>query len=112
MTFRPDPKKETPRKKYGTGELKLFMELWKTRPRICSNLNCMTNGKRTMILYFNVSFFAHIFAKGKHPELRLVPENIMLLCMQCHFIYDFGTQKQKERLRFENLPTLEQLKAA
>lgn len=108
--FKPYPKQITPLKKYGTGELALFHGLWKVRPHVCSNLNCMTNGKRTIIFYFNVSFFAHIFSKNKFPELRLVPENIMILCLQCHFIYDMGTLKQKEVLRFENLPTIEYLK--
>lgn len=34
--------------------------------------------------------FAHIISKGSRPDLRHVPENIVLLCLECHHRLDFG----------------------
>lgn len=48
-------------------------------------------------MYFDVSCFAHVLAKGKHPDARLDAENIVLLVPEEHFLYDQGTISQRER---------------
>jgi len=66
----------------------MFLEIWTEREHICTNCQCYL-GDEPM-----AHFFAHILAKGKFPELRLVKTNIMLLCLDCHFAYDHGTKEQ------------------
>ena len=68
---KPKPKKET-------GELKMFHEIWEERPHIC--VHCGAK-----LYNFSVWNFEHIKPKSTHPELRLVKENIELLCSECHF---------------------------
>ena len=79
-----------------TGELDFFWGLWKRRKHKCS-----VCGK---ILYeFNVSFFAHLLPKGRYPELRLVEDNVVVMCFECHYIFDHQTHKAKEDERFEKI---------
>lgn len=80
-----------PRK--ATGEKVMFLEIWEDRDHICINCNVFLGTEP------NVSFFAHILAKGKHPQLRLVKTNIMLLCVDCHFAYDHQTKEKYDKRR-------------
>lgn len=86
-------KLKTPiRRKYKpTGEQQLFIELWKSRPHICEN--CYTKlGKEPRAHYF-----AHIKPKSTHPHLRLDPDNIRMLCYDCHYAYDFQGKEAYEK---------------
>lgn len=66
-----------------TGEAALFLSIWLSRPHICTNCKCyLGNEMKTF-------FFSHILSKGAHPEKRLDPLNIQLLCQECHHAYDF-----------------------
>lgn len=65
-----------------TGEAELFKAIWIVRPHVCTN--CRTALGDEIRTYF----FAHIKSKGAHPELRLEPKNISLMCLQCHTAYD------------------------
>ena len=56
----------------GTGELKLFQEIWATRPR-----RSEVSGDE--LPYFSVDCFSHILTKGAYPAARLDPDNIMLM---------------------------------
>ena len=60
-----------------TGERDLFLGLWNSRER-----KCVWCGK--YLYEFNVGYFDHIKVKSVYPELRLEPENIRILCLQCH----------------------------
>lgn len=102
VNFRPDLKPDkvvkvkTPlkTKHKATGELKMFAEVWNTREH-----KSEISG-RDLSSFEGTSFFlncfAHLYPKGKHPELRLVEENIMLLHIEEHYILDFGTTKHRE----------------
>ena len=71
-----------------TGERELFARIWKERPHICTNCKApLGNEARSF-------FFAHLKGKGAHPELRLEPSNIALMCFDCHRAYDQGTKEQ------------------
>lgn len=77
-------------KRKTTGELAMFKEIFEEREKECTH--CLKG-----LPYFNVSHFAHIKAKGKHPELRLDKNNIRILCFDCHFAYDHQTKEQFEK---------------
>tara|TARA_R110000803_G_scaffold210835_1_gene284172 strand:+ start:41571 stop:42074 length:504 start_codon:yes stop_codon:yes gene_type:complete len=67
-----------------TGEREMFSLIWDTRPHIC------TNCEESLGSEARVHYFSHIKPKGKYPELRLDPNNIKLLCIECHRKADFG----------------------
>jgi len=67
------------KKKYKpTGEKKLFEEIWgEIEDRWCTICG-------TPITVFSVANFHHIEPKSKRPDLRLVKDNIQLVCLACH----------------------------
>jgi 5-methylcytosine-specific restriction endonuclease McrA len=82
------------KKRKATGEKKMFFEIWEEREHICEN--CLIHlGSEPIVHYFS-----HIKSKGAYPELRLDKNNIQLLCMDCHYAYDFqGKDKFNKRKR-------------
>lgn len=92
------PRKRIPYKRKKTGEAELFAAIWAVRPHVCTNCQApLGNEMKTF-------FFSHIKSKGAHPELRLKPSNIQLLCQECHHAYDFqGQEKFKERTKIIQL---------
>lgn len=82
-------KKPLKRKRKATGERELFLKIWDERPHICTNRLCRRSlGDEPMAYYF-----AHVLSKGSRPDLRLDPENIVILCLSCHCQYDQGDKK-------------------
>lgn len=78
-------------KRKPTGELAIFKAIWdSTRKKVS-----VVSGKP--IYKFHISCFAHVLAKGKHPKLRLLPENIVYLTPEEHFLYDQGTEEQRKK---------------
>lgn len=75
-----------------TGEKELFLEIWAERPHVC--VNCKSNLGKTPKTWF----FSHIHPKSIYPALRLVKQNIQLLCFTCHRAYDQGTKEQYSKL--------------
>ena len=71
------------RRRKKTGEKKVFLEIWEEREHIC------TNCKEHLGSQPIVNYFAHIKPKSTHPELRLEKDNIQLMCMACHYAFDF-----------------------
>ena len=69
-----------------TGEKALFYKIWQTRPHVC------TNCKEYLGNEAKAWHFAHIKPKGLYPELRLDPDNIRLLCYECHYALDFQSK--------------------
>ena len=88
--FNPDPKliskpkkKKFLKKKFKpTGEREVFLSIWSKRPHVCQNCKNLLGNEPI------VHFFAHIISKKREPNLRLVEENILLLCRDCHYAYD------------------------
>lgn len=75
-----------------TGERDLFLKIWSERPHYC--INCKIYLGEDPV----VNYFSHIKSKGANPELRLDPNNIELLCIECHHCYEFsGKEKFKAR---------------
>ena len=75
-------------------EKELFFHIWKTRPHYC------TNCKKYLGNEMKAHYFSHTKSKGLHKELKLVPENIQILCMLCHHLFDFDTDENfKKRKR-------------
>jgi len=69
-----------------TGEKPMFFKIWQERPHYC------TNCKIHLGVEARAFHFAHIKPKGLYPELRLDPENIRLLCYECHYALDFQSK--------------------
>ena len=80
------------KKKKPTGEWKMFEEIWKVRDHICTGCDKQLNDQ--MIPHY----FSHILKKGTYPSLRLDPDNIMIECVDCHQIQDYGTIDQRKTL--------------
>lgn len=76
-----------------TGELDLFLLLWDMRPHRCVICNKRLNE-------FSVGYFSHLCSKGSLSAARLDPENIEILCNECHYQADFVTHKAKKDSRF------------
>jgi len=91
MKFNPQPKPvKSTGKKPPSGEGLLFMRIWAERPHRC--VNCKVNlGSEAKAHYF-----AHVKPKSTHPELRLEASNIWLLCVECHYAYDFSGREEFE----------------
>lgn len=75
------------KRRKSTGEAVMFRAIWSTRKHIC--INCKDNLGNEAKTFF----FAHILPKSRYPEKRLDPNNIMLLCFDCHREYDQGTKE-------------------
>lgn len=67
-----------------TGEKGLFLKIWSQRPHYCVKCGKWLGDEPKAV------FFSHIKSKGAHPELRLDPNNIELLCSDCHYRHEFG----------------------
>lgn len=68
----------------------MFMEIWSERPRR-SEVSGKSLGKEALSTYFH-----HILAKSKHPELALIPENIILLTPDEHANVESDMYKYEE----------------
>ena len=73
-------------KRKATGEKDLFIKIWRERPHYCTKCGKWLGDEPKSF------FFSHIRSKGACPELRLVPNNIELLCFNCHQQYEFSTK--------------------
>ena len=74
-----------------TGEKELFAIIWQERPHVCSNPKCKKPLGDEMVAHY----FSHIYPKSIRPWLRLDPDNIELLCIECHHEHDFGKRTNK-----------------
>ena len=84
------------RQREPTGEREMFLKIWAVRAHICTN--CWDGlGSEPLAQYF-----AHIKHKSTHAHLRLVESNIMLLCFECHRLYDQGTKEQYNKRTYKH----------
>ncbi len=79
-----------PKKKKG-GELELFKQIWLDREHV----SWLSERPLYEGIYW-INQFAHVIAKGVRPDLRLLPENIVLLTPDEHAMYDQGTEKARQ----------------
>lgn len=69
----------------------VFNAIWECREHKCYHCGKFLGNEPKVI------FFSHILSRGAHPKLRCVPENIVLACNECHYIYDFGDRSLLKR---------------
>lgn len=75
-------------------QIKLFYEIWAERDHISivSGIKLLNApGSRFWFWYF-----AHVLPKGKYPDLKYKKDNIQLLTQHEHYLYDHGTEKQRQ----------------
>lgn len=77
------PKKKYVYKRKSIGEKKLFKTIWKEREHQCVNCKKKLPGSLKPI------YFSHIIPKGRDKSKRLDPNNIQILCGDCHYAFDF-----------------------
>lgn len=87
-------KRKVPKRRKPTGEAEVFKEIWDEREHICTNCKAHLGDEAKTF------HFAHKIPKGREPKLRLVKENIMLHCFECHREYDQGI-RDKYNARFD-----------
>lgn len=68
-------------------ELLMFKEIWDEREKQCEHC-------KIELTVWHPILFHHIRSKGAHCELRLVKENIALICAECH-IKEHGFKPRK-----------------
>lgn len=71
------------------GQLELFKRIWDEREHICQHCDEPLGDELV------VHYFSHIYPKSIRPWLKLDPDNIELLCFECHTEHDFGKRKNK-----------------
>lgn len=67
-----------------TGELKIFRKIWEERPHACQVCG-------VSLPVFDHWNYAHCLSKGSFNKFRLLKENIILMCRECHTQYDCGS---------------------
>lgn len=55
-----------------------YKEIWSASPHKCQNCDCSL-GKTPYNWMFH-----HLLEKRNYPQFRYIPENIMILCFECH----------------------------
>lgn len=65
--------------------------MWDIKPHWCENC-----GKP--LKDYSPAFISHIKTRGAHTELRYDPINSNMLCFSCHRKWEYGTQKERERM--------------
>lgn len=55
-----------------------YKEIWDASPHVCQSCGVKL-GKEPLTLFFH-----HLLPKAKYEALRHIPENIMILCPNCH----------------------------
>lgn len=82
-----------------------FLELWDSRQLFNGSIfycRCEECGKMLTRQFYrgNSCCFSHILAKSSFPELALWDKNLMIVCPDCHALYESGSEKavnQRER---------------
>jgi len=82
-----------PKFKKATGEWDMFMEIWDEKPHNCENCRCNLGDKPEAFM------FSHIITKGSNSSLRLVKDNIEVLCYSCHQKWEFGDLDTKRSFK-------------
>lgn len=76
--------------KYNNDLRNVFTNIWQNREHVC--YHC---GKK--ILNPQAINFSHILSRNCHPRLRCESKNIILVCADCHRIYEFGDRSMLKR---------------
>jgi hypothetical protein len=71
-------------------QIDLFKKIWGEREHV----SFLT---QKPLCFFGVIHFAHVLPKGKWPLMKYDDRNIVLLTGEEHRLYDFGTERERER---------------
>jgi len=76
-----------------------YKEVYAASPHKCQNCDCKLPKTPSNFM------FHHLLEKRNYPQYRHVPENIMILCLECHSKaetnIDFAPKIKKRRLEAE-----------
>ncbi len=76
-------------------EKDLFLTIWGERP----HFSCVSGdylGEEA-----EVHFFSHLLGKGAFPAFQLLKQNIVLMSLSEHALWDFQTDKARKDPRFD-----------
>lgn len=77
-----------------------YKEVWAASDNRCQNCDCKLPKMPCNWM------FHHLLEKRNYPQFRHVPENIMILCLQCHSKaetnIDFAPKIRQRRMEAEN----------
>lgn len=84
------------RKTFRDDDRKFYNQIWEDRPHFCEecgvNLDKYVKENGDPISHL----FSHRHSKGARQDLRLDPNNINLLCPECHRKWEFGNRKSMD----------------
>ncbi len=72
-------------------DIKFYFDIWQGVAHIC------TSCKKQLGDEANMMYFHHMLPKQHYPELRHTPENIMILCPDCHANVESGKMTEEVR---------------
>jgi len=75
-------------------QVELFDEVWRENEHVCALCEAPL-GNIPMSFHFS-----HILGKGAYPRLKLLKENIMLNCFDCHREWDQGDPTKLKNYQF------------
>jgi hypothetical protein len=92
-SFKKSPIKKKVVVRKESGELEVFKMIWNERPHHCEVC-------KTTLHIFDHWNFAHILGKGAYQRFRLLKENILLACRNCHSQYDNGSTENDPKFKW------------
>lgn len=91
-------KEQAEEKKVSAMDKEFYLEIWVASPHKCSECEKKL-GKEPLTLFFH-----HLLEKRNYPEFRYTPENIAILCPDCHSQAEADIEKTpKTKARREKL---------
>lgn len=91
-------------KRKATGEKDFFESLWNSdKPKVSALTGLSLSDQNDA----RAHYFAHILPKGKYPQFRLNPDNIMYLEFEEHRDWDFRRHKIKDDPKWQHIFRLE-----
>lgn len=94
------PLKKKPRKK--TGEAELFKKIWEElEPE--QRVSFVTGFLLPDIHEMRTYYFSHVLSKGAYPELRTNRDNIVLMTLKEHQLWEFEKDKIKNNPMWEKV---------
>lgn len=97
-----------------------YKSIWNERKHYCQNCGKFLgddfykiildkNGESKKII-INLFRYAHIIPKSIYPFLRHYKNNIYLLCLECHTLFDNSTNEQQQKMKIFNEDFFQTLK--
>ena len=91
------------KKKSELSQVDVFKEIWMEREHVCRECGRYLSDPPSP------SNFSHYLPKSIYPKLKLVKENIDLLCLQHHYQWDFGDKFKMKIYDDDRIQSLKEL---